>query len=135
MTQVNSPYNLGKIRPIKLMSANMPRDFFFALDNYFQQSERVLQQIYLRVGGTSDAPGGTLELVEDAQTRIDVAISNISSLGKAVKDIESDNDIFLLLSKIKKLEGKIKELESNQDNYALAKLAKLEQRIKNIEES
>ena len=135
MTQVNSPYNLSKIRPIKLMAANMPRDFFSALDNYFQQSERGLQQIYLRVGGTSDTPSGTLELVEDAQTRIDVVTSNIFSLEKAIKAIESDNDIFLLLSKIKKLEGKIKELESNQDNYALAKLAKLEQRIKNIEES
>jgi len=45
-TQVNSPFMLAKLRPIKDMTANE--------NNYHEQIERILQQLYRRMGGAVD---------------------------------------------------------------------------------
>ena len=46
MTQVNSPFLLKKIRPREQFTPEK--------NNYFDQSERIIEQLYRRSGGTTD---------------------------------------------------------------------------------
>ena len=46
MTQVNPPYLVRKLRPISQLTPEM--------NNYLSQLERIIEQLYLRSGGTSE---------------------------------------------------------------------------------
>lgn len=81
MTQVNSPFLLGKIRPVNELSKQQ--------NNYLLQLERILQQLYRRSGGTSD-------YVDDTDGLIDSVFSDslkvMSEVGELTKDIENRYD-------------------------------------------
>ena len=57
MTQINTPFILSKIRP--------RNEFSGTQNNYFDQLERIIQQLYRRVGGSID-------IVEEIEMNMEV---------------------------------------------------------------
>lgn len=83
MTQVNSPFLLSKLRPIKELSKQE--------NNYHDQIERVLQQLYRRTGGTVDTVDGSIEEASANENQIAHVYGLIADLTEAIQDLASDS--------------------------------------------
>ena len=94
MTQINSPFLLSKLRPISELSRTE--------NNYREQLERILQQMYRRLGGSNDSvqelelgelyePGiqtsNADELIEGLEVSAEMQI--IGDLLERVEDLEN----------------------------------------------
>lgn len=82
MTQINSPFLLSKIRPIRELSKQE--------NNYHDQIERILQQIYRRIGGPVDNIDDNIEESSANENQIALNLALINDLSARVNDIESD---------------------------------------------
>lgn len=81
--QINSPFLLSKLRPIAELSRSE--------NNYHEQLERILQQIYRRVGGTTDTVDGSVEESSANENQIAHLYGLIDALTRAVNDLSSDS--------------------------------------------
>jgi len=82
MTQINSPFLLPKLRPIRELS---PQE-----NNYLAQLERIVQQIYRRVGGGIDIIDEDLQEASANESQIALNLALIETLKQRVEDLEND---------------------------------------------
>ena len=82
-TQVNSPFLLPKLRPVRELSKDE--------NNYHEQLERVLQQIYRRIGGTVDTVDDNLEESSANENQIAHIYGLVAELTSAVGDLAADS--------------------------------------------
>ena len=78
MSQINSPFLLPKLRPIKELS---PQE-----NNYHEQIERIIQQIYRRVGGPIDDIGND-DGVNANENQIAQLLGLVGALLQRVEDL------------------------------------------------
>lgn len=84
-TQVNSPFLLSKLRPVGDMTKQE--------NNYHDQIERILQQLYRRSGGTVDTTDDNLEESSANENQIAFLNGQFSSLYDKVGGLEQDVEV------------------------------------------
>ena len=82
-TQINSPFLLPKLRPISELSKTE--------NNYHEQLERILQQIYRRIGGPIDSVDDNLEESSANENQISHIYGLVAELSNAVSDLAADS--------------------------------------------
>jgi hypothetical protein len=82
VTEVIPPYGVAKARPIK--------EFSKVQNNYFEMLEQLLQQLYLRSGGTIDIGSDNLEEVSANENQIAHLYGITSGLLDSIQDLEAD---------------------------------------------
>lgn len=84
-TQVNSPFLLSKLRPVGDMTKQE--------NNYHDQIERILQQLYRRSDGTVDTTDDNLEESSANENQIAFLNGQFSSLYDKVGGLEQDTEV------------------------------------------
>jgi hypothetical protein len=82
MIQINSPFLLAKLRPIKELSKQE--------NNYHDQIERILQQLYRRAGGAIDVVDENTEEASDNETQIAYLSGLVGSLDSQIEDLKAE---------------------------------------------
>ena len=82
MTQINLPFLLPKLRPIAELSKTE--------NNYHEQLERILQQMYRRLGGTIDITDDNSEESSANDNQIAQLYGILASLIDSVNDLSCD---------------------------------------------
>lgn len=102
MTQVYSPYFLSKIRPIRELSKSQ--------NNYLDQLERIIQQLYQRSGAETDAIAPAADDNIANATAISQVSAQIKQLRKDIQDLQSETNNDAL---VKKLLRRIDDVENS----------------------
>ena len=138
MSQVNPPFYLRGLIPHKDISKGE-----LVL---WEQTLRVLEQIYRRIGGEVDqVSAGDEEIIDNANT-LSLTLARIANIESAINDLsnnvdpviigednEDNEDNSILLSRIAKAESAINDLSKDDNSFILSFFKSLEKRIKDIE--
>jgi len=101
MSQVNSPFLIKKLRPREAIERSLGREG----NNYLDQLERFLEQIYRRSGGSVDSVDSGMEAASSNEIQIAVL--------RATKKDDANDDDHVLLAQIAAIDSRLRVLEAN----------------------